>query len=223
MKNYLNTVCAYLVAVVAVWFIVFGPFGVLAGSMRNSGQLQTDANNIPIQQCPAASLSDNLALSATITNLALTSNVVTITATHAYVVGQKVTINLATGPALFADCNGTFVIASVSTTVSFTYALTHANISTGAATGTAKAYQLSPVATGTSEVKFVFPSKAYALIMTPTDATDATFSYTSGGGVGGTYPLYQNTANVIAGTETDTVYVQRTTTTKLSFQFALTR
>ncbi len=185
--------------------------------------MQCDANNIDIQASPTASLSDNLGLTATITNLALTSNVVTITATHGYKVGQKVTIALLTGPALFASCNGTFVIASVSTTVSFTYAFTHANITSGAATGTATAYNLSPAATGTSELTFVLPANAIGIVITPTDATDATWSYTSGGGLGGTYPLFQNTANFIPGAEGEIIYVQRTTTTKVSFVVPLCR
>ncbi len=73
--------------------------------------------------------------SATITTTALTSNVVTITtsAAHGFVVGQSVTIaGLATNTGL----NGTYTIASVPTTTTFTYAKTASNIASGSESGT---------------------------------------------------------------------------------------
>lgn len=75
---------------------------------------------------------------AAISNLALTSNVVTVTTAtnHNLSIGQTVTVAMLTGPTLFADVNGTFIVASIPTATTFTYAFTHANISTGAATGT---------------------------------------------------------------------------------------
>ncbi len=189
----------------------------LSTSMTRDSQLNA------IQVSPTAQLWDGTALAATISNLALTSNVVTITtsATDNYAIGQRVTIAMATGPTLFADCNGTFVIASTPSGTTFTYAFTHADIVTGAATGTSTTYQLSPIPTGTNQQKFVFPTGSFALIIDPTAANDATMSYTTGGGIGGLFPLNQGTANVISGTEGDIVYIQRTTTTPLSFQFAM--
>ena len=73
--------------------------------------------------------------SFTITNIALTSNVVTVTAKHSLVAGQWVTFSgLTTAPFL----NGlTLQVASVSTTVSFTVAFTHANVGSAAETGNA--------------------------------------------------------------------------------------
>ncbi len=204
--------------------IILGGPVAWAAVAANTGTLQKDANLTAIQVSPASQLWDNTASSATITNLALTSNVVTITATHNYAVGQRVTIALLTGPTLFADCNGTFVVASISTTVSFTYAFTHANISTGAATGTATANFLSPVPTGTSQIALTFPAKAIALIVVPTaSVTDCTFSYTTSGGIGGTFHCTAGVSNVISGTSGDVVYIQRGTTTPLDFQFACTK
>ena len=67
---------------------------------------------------------------ATITNVALTSNVVTVTATNNYVAGDVVTVAAVTNTAI----NGTFTVVSATSSL-FTYALTHANIGTGADTG----------------------------------------------------------------------------------------
>lgn len=222
-KFYLTGV-ATLVLLVAIIFAVevmlCGPD--YAAGPRLTGTLTQDANNQAVQVAPTAQLWDNLAKVKTASNLALATNVVTITtsAVHEYEVGQRATVALLTGPALFADVNGTFVIASVPTTTSFTYAFTHPDIITGAATGSTTAYNLSPIVTGTTEETIVFPARAFALIIVPTDATDATFSYTSTGSIGGTFPLTQSVSNVISGTEGDVVYIQRTTTTKLAFQFA---
>lgn len=187
-----------------------------------TGQLAQDSNHIGIQISPTAQLWDNTANAKTITNLALTSNVVTLTtsAPHSYIVGQRVVVAALTGPTLFADCNGTFVITVVGSSTTFSYAFTHANITTGAATGTTTAYYLSPVPTGTTQITLVFPAKAYALVIIPTAATDATWSYTTSGGIGGLFPLFQNVGNQIPGVEGDVVYIQRTTTTPLAFLFA---
>ena len=71
---------------------------------------------------------------ATVTNKALTSNVATLTtgAAHGFAVGQ--TVKVAIGDPVF---DGTFVIASVPTSTTFTYAKTNANVTSAAATGTA--------------------------------------------------------------------------------------
>jgi N4-gp56 family major capsid protein len=72
--------------------------------------------------------------STTITNVALTSNVVTITTAvaHGLGVGQIVTVAAVTNTAV----NGTYTIASVPSTTTFTYALTASNITSVADTGT---------------------------------------------------------------------------------------
>lgn len=73
-------------------------------------------------------------VAATVTNKALTSNVATLTtsASHGLTVGQVVVV-----AGVDATFNGTYVVASVPTGTTFTYALTHADVSSTAATGTA--------------------------------------------------------------------------------------
>ena len=73
--------------------------------------------------------------SATVSNVALTSNVATITtaAAHGLKVGQPVTLSgLSAGSAI----DGSYTVASVPTTTTFTVAKTNANITSIAATGT---------------------------------------------------------------------------------------
>ena len=79
-------------------------------------------------------LATGISTTISITNVALTSNVVTITtsAAHGLGTGQTVTVAATTN----TDVNGTYAIASVPSTTTFTYSLTHANISSGADTGT---------------------------------------------------------------------------------------
>lgn len=74
-----------------------------------------------------------------ITNVALTSNVVTVTtgAAHGLDVGATVLVDAVTN----TDINGEFVVTTVGSTTTFSYALTHANISSGADTGTVRAKQ----------------------------------------------------------------------------------
>jgi N4-gp56 family major capsid protein len=79
-------------------------------------------------------LAAGIATSTTITNVALTSNVVTITTAvaHGLGTGQIVTVAATTNTAV----NGTYTIASVPSTTTFTYALTASNITSVADTGT---------------------------------------------------------------------------------------
>ncbi|MEI6374705.1 MAG: hypothetical protein WCP26_13065 [Actinomycetes bacterium] len=73
--------------------------------------------------------------SKTVSNVALTSNVATITtsAAHGLVIGQPVTISgLTAGTAL----NGSYLVATVPTTTTFTVAKTNANITSAASSGT---------------------------------------------------------------------------------------
>jgi hypothetical protein len=74
----------------------------------------------------------------TISNVALTSNVVTITtaANHNYGVGQTVIINATTTTSI----NGTFTITSIPSTTTFTYALVLGDIASTADTGTTIVY-----------------------------------------------------------------------------------
>lgn len=72
--------------------------------------------------------------SRTITNVARTSNVTTITTSvaHGYSVGDSVTVAAVTKTSV----NGTFSVVAVPTTTTFTYANTGSNIVSGADTGT---------------------------------------------------------------------------------------
>jgi N4-gp56 family major capsid protein len=79
-------------------------------------------------------LAAGLSTTTTITNVALTSNVVTITTgvAHGLGTGQVVTVAATTNTAV----NGTYTIASVPSTTTFTYSLTASNITSVADTGT---------------------------------------------------------------------------------------
>jgi thiamine pyrophosphokinase len=74
--------------------------------------------------------------SATISNKALTDNVATLTtsAGHSFSTGQSVTIAGVPTDTFF---NGTYTITSTPTATTFTYALTHADVVSASATGTA--------------------------------------------------------------------------------------
>jgi len=74
-------------------------------------------------------------LSATVTNVALTSNVATITtsAAHGFAAGDTVVVADLTN----TDLNGTFTIVAAPTTTTFTYAKTASDITSTSDTGTA--------------------------------------------------------------------------------------
>ncbi len=76
---------------------------------------------------------------ATITNIALTDNVATITtaAAHNFLVGDRVTIAGIAAPN--TALNGTYAITTVPSATTFTYAKTNANIASAAGSGTADA------------------------------------------------------------------------------------
>jgi hypothetical protein len=73
-------------------------------------------------------------ITKTVSNKALTSNVATLTTstTHGFAVGDYVVVS-----SVDATFNGTYVIASVPTTTTFTYAKTNANVTSAVATGSA--------------------------------------------------------------------------------------
>lgn len=73
-------------------------------------------------------------ITKTVSNKALTSNVATITTstTHGFAVGDYVVVS-----GVDATFNGTFLVASVPTTTTFTYAKTAANVTSAVATGSA--------------------------------------------------------------------------------------
>jgi hypothetical protein len=73
-------------------------------------------------------------ITRTVSNKALTSNVATITtsAAHGFAVGDYVVVS-----SVDSTFNGTFLVASVPTTTTFTYAKTNANVTSAVATGSA--------------------------------------------------------------------------------------
>lgn len=75
------------------------------------------------------------AITKTVTNKALTSNIATLTtsANHTYLAGDVVVVS-----GVDATFNGTFNIISVPTATTFTYAKTNANVTSAVATGTAE-------------------------------------------------------------------------------------
>ena len=80
--------------------------------------------------------------SRSITTVARTTNVVTITTSvaHGYSVGDSVTVAAVTN----TDVNGTFIITTVPTTTTFTYADTGTDIVSGADTGTVTFQYVTP-------------------------------------------------------------------------------
>jgi hypothetical protein len=73
-------------------------------------------------------------ITKTVSNKALTSNVATITtsATHGFAVGDYVVVS-----GVDSTFNGTYLVASVPTTTTFTYAKTASNVTSASATGSA--------------------------------------------------------------------------------------
>jgi hypothetical protein len=71
-------------------------------------------------------------ITASVSNKALTSNVATLTTSsaHGFAVGMEITVS-----GVDATFNGTYTIASVPTTTTFTYAKTASNVTSQAATG----------------------------------------------------------------------------------------
>jgi hypothetical protein len=74
----------------------------------------------------------------TITNKALTTNVVTLTtaATHSFVIGDSVTVALSPADPVF---DGTYTVTGTPTGTTFTYAKTNANVTSAASAGSVSA------------------------------------------------------------------------------------
>jgi galactitol-specific phosphotransferase system IIB component len=88
----------------------------------------------------ASSLAAPVYATATITNIALTANVVTFTATNTFVVGQQVKI---AGVTTSTFLNNQVLTVASSNGSTFTAAFTHANVTSGADSGTATFVSLS--------------------------------------------------------------------------------
>jgi hypothetical protein len=76
-------------------------------------------------------------ITASVSNKALTSNVATLTTSsaHGFAVGMEITVS-----GVDATFNGTYTIASVPSTTTFTYAKTASNVTSQAATGSVYSY-----------------------------------------------------------------------------------
>ena len=109
---------------------------VVAGKTVNGATLVFASGSTKLFKLDATDLSlDNVSkASRTITTVARTTNITTITTSvaHGYSVSDSVTVTAVTNPSV----NGTFTIASVPTTTTFTYSNTGSNIVSGADTGT---------------------------------------------------------------------------------------
>jgi hypothetical protein len=109
---------------------------VVAGKTVNGATLVFASGSTKLFKLDATDLSlDNVSkASRTITTVARTTNITTITTSvaHGYSVTDSVTVAAVTNTSV----NGTFTIASVPTTTTFTYANTGSNIVSGADTGT---------------------------------------------------------------------------------------
>lgn len=100
-----------------------------------------------LYRAPLGSLLPGQTAPATVTNKALTSNVVTLTtaAAHGLAVGQAVVVALSPADPVF---DGTYVVATVPTSTTFTYAKTNANVTSAASGGTVQGAAGGTVAGG---------------------------------------------------------------------------
>lgn len=118
---------------------------VVAGKTVNGATLVFAGGDTKLFKLDASDLSlDNVSkASRTITNVARTTDIVTITtsADHGYSIGDSVTIAAVTN----TDINGTFTVLAVPTTTTFTYGDAGANIVSGADTGTVTFSYTTPV------------------------------------------------------------------------------
>jgi hypothetical protein len=119
---------------------------IFAGKFNTTTQLfAASASKLYIFDGSDLSLDDvSKSVARTITNVALTSNVATITTVgaHGYSIGDSVTVDASNN-----TFDGTYVITTVPTTLTFTYAKINANIPSAAATGTVVTASYSGVTT----------------------------------------------------------------------------
>ena len=130
----------YTIATLRQYYAITSAPAIAAVTITNqrafeAGNLTGGTNNVAFYGGVDRELGTNPGLTTrTITNIALTSNVVTVTtsAAHGFVVGQRVTVAATTNTAI----NGSgLVIVSTPLTTTFTYARTNANITSVADTG----------------------------------------------------------------------------------------
>ena len=104
-----------------------------------------------------------------VTNKALTSNVATLTTTaaHGLAVGDYVTV-----AAVDSVFNGTFRVASVPTSTTFTYAKTNTNVTSAAATGTVTKVTVAwDVAVSRASTSGVYYTESFTVVTTDPDSS----------------------------------------------------
>lgn len=194
-------------------------FAINAATMTT--QMHRDAAFQVVQGSTGNSYVDGTSSAKTVTTLDLTSNVVTITtsAAHGYAVGETVTVAVVTNAAV---CNGTFVITTVGSATTFTYAKVHADILTGVETGTVTGFYESPIAAGTTLVALKWPANAIRLFVT-TSAVCAIqpSSTTIAPGTSGSYNTVAATIYELYGKPGDTTYIVRTNSSTINFRFGI--
>lgn len=115
-----------------------------ASSMGAAGDGSTVTTSSPLStigatSSPKATTTSGTVGAKTVSNLALTSNVATITATgHGFVVGQLLNVLMTSGPSGYADINGIRVVAGVTDVNNFTLDVVHVDIGTAGAGGSVK-------------------------------------------------------------------------------------
>ncbi len=188
-----------------------------------SGVQPLDAVGVVVPGPTQNQYKDATASAKAVSNLALTSNIVTLTITaHGFVVGETITVALLAGPVLFADCNGSFTVASVVDANTITYSFTHADIVTGAATGTATGNFESPIATDTSLVKLVWPANATRLYVTTSAVCNISKTATvPAPGSSGSFQMVAGVIYEINGKPGDITYIFRTNSSIINFRFAI--
>lgn len=206
-------------AVLCAMLLSASAYVIYAAGVQSTKGLLRDANNQPVQSPPAEQMTDAVLGPFAITTVQVTGNVAIVTTgvAHGFSVGQTVTVAGAT----LTEFNTTgAVITTISSSTIFRYALTHADEGpTADATGTASAQNVSPIATGTTQITLQFPPGAMHLVVNPITANASVYGAT-GVTTSGTRTVYSNTANHVDGNEGDKIYIDRhSNTTTLEFVF----
>ena len=123
-----------IVRVSGVDTVFDGVYAITAVAATTISYARTNTNITSTAGTGTASVAVHKDLTAVVTNKALTSNVATLTTQgpHGFLVGQRVTVSIA--DAVF---DGDYILTGVTSTT-FSYARTNANVTSAAATGSAR-------------------------------------------------------------------------------------